>query len=210
MSSRIHHLLESVSRKCNRIPRKFEFHTHRTNEVSWKVGTARTRWFVGINIKSPCSLAHVVRRDHVHRARNADYAARVYERFVNFISKMTRLSNIELAFLDKFTMRNIFVGFFFLTVLFGCWLAEQENFDHILRIILEEQRLSFDLIVKWEARDAWRVRESAWRVTRDASHEQKLSSHYLLNRVSQLKGLRMSERSKKQPEHIRTQQWGKS
>ena len=160
MSSRIHHLLESVSRKCNRIPRKFEFRTHRTNEVSWKVGTPRTRWFVGINIKSPCSLAHVVRRDHVHRARNADYAARVYERFVNFISKMTRLSNIELAFLDKFTMRNIFVGFFFLTVLFGCWLVEQENFDHILRIILEEQRLSFD-----NKEHYWRVRD-AWRVTR--------------------------------------------
>ena len=84
MSSRIHHLLESVSRKCNRIPRKFEFRIHRTNEVSWKVGTPRTRWFVGINIKSPWSLAHVVRRDHVHRARNADYAARVYEGFVKF------------------------------------------------------------------------------------------------------------------------------
>ena len=194
MSSRIHHLLESVYRKCNRIPRKFEFHTHRTNEVSWKVGTPRTRWFVGINIKSPWSLAHVVRRDHVHRARNADYAARVYERFVNFISKMTRLSNIELAFLEEFTMRNIFVGLFFLTVLFGCWLAEQVNFHHI---ILEKQRLSFDNKEQyWRVRDAWRVTRDAWRVTR---------GHYLLNRVSQPKGLRMSERSKKQPEHIRTQ-----
>ena len=43
----------------------------------------------GIRIKSPRSFAHLVRRDHVNRARNAYQAARTCERFVYSVVKIT-------------------------------------------------------------------------------------------------------------------------
>ena len=42
-----------------------------------------------IKIKSPWSLAHVLRRDHVNKAWNADYAARTCEKSVYSIVKET-------------------------------------------------------------------------------------------------------------------------
>ena len=51
--------------------------------------TVWSRWFVGNWVKkSLWSFAHVVRGDHVNRARNADHAARTCERFVYSIVKI--------------------------------------------------------------------------------------------------------------------------
>ena len=51
-------------------------------------------WEIKIK-KSPWSFAHVVRRDHVNRARNANHAARTYERFVYCRVKITRLHDYQ-------------------------------------------------------------------------------------------------------------------
>ena len=78
--------------------------------------------------KSPWSFAHVVRRDHMNRSRNADQAATTCERFILFYSqnnKIVWLSNMADTFLEKFTRCAKVCGLFFLIVLFGCWLAEQ-------------------------------------------------------------------------------------
>ena len=68
-----------------------------------------------IKIKSLQSFARVVRRVKANRARNADHAARTYERVVYFIVKITRLyeyqkSQINLLRNSRGVQR--YVGFF--------------------------------------------------------------------------------------------------
>ena len=48
-----------------------------------------------IKIKSPCSFAHVVRRDHMKSARNAVQAARTCARFVYSRIKITKLPDYQ-------------------------------------------------------------------------------------------------------------------
>ena len=73
-----------------------------------------------IKIKILWSFAHVLRRDHVNRARNADQAARVCYRFVYSIVKITRvwLSNVEGTRLEKFTRYAKVYGLFLLDCAF--------------------------------------------------------------------------------------------
>ena len=87
-----------------------------------------------IKIKSLWSFARVVRRDHVNRARNADHTARACEMFVYSIVKITRLYDYrtwQTHFLRNSRGAQRFVGFFFLILLFGCWLAGQAISDHV-------------------------------------------------------------------------------
>ena len=57
---------------------------------------------------------HVVRRDHVNRARNADHAARTCERFVYSIVKITRLYDYQTWRTHLINVRGAqrYVGFF--------------------------------------------------------------------------------------------------
>ena len=79
-----------------------------------------------IRIKSPWSFARLV----LDRARNADDLTRVCEQFVYSIVKITRLSNIEDTFLEKFTRRAKVCGLFYLDcasrVLIG-WAGNCDN-----------------------------------------------------------------------------------
>ena len=47
-------------------------------------------------------------------------------------NKIVSLSNMADKFLEKFTRCAKVPGLFFLIVLFGCWLAEQENTNHVV------------------------------------------------------------------------------
>ena len=87
-----------------------------------------------IKMKKPMSLCARSTSRIIKRARNADHdhtddAARVYERSVYSIVKMTRiwLSNV----LRNSRGAQRYMGFF---VLFGCWLAGEENFGHVVFI----------------------------------------------------------------------------
>ena len=77
----------------------------------------------------------LIRRDHENRAWNADQAARTCERFVYSIVKM--------RFYDYKTWstfvweipevrKGLWAFFFFLIVIFACWLAGQANSDHMI------------------------------------------------------------------------------
>ena len=90
------------------------------------------RWFVGD--ESLWSFARVVRRVQVNRARNVDHAARTYEMFAYSIVKTTRwydYSTWATHFLRNLPRAQRFVGFFFLMVLFECWLAEHTSSGHM-------------------------------------------------------------------------------
>ena len=76
-----------------------------------------------IKIKSLWSFAHVVRRDHVNRARNADHAARTCERFVYSIVKITRLYDYQ-TWQTRF-WRNLLELFSWLCFSDADWLRRQ-------------------------------------------------------------------------------------
>ena len=76
---------------------------------------------------------HIVRRDHVNRARNADHAVRTCERFVYSTVKITRSYDYQ-TWADTFfwEIHEVRKGmwafcFYCLIVLFSCWLAGQTN-----------------------------------------------------------------------------------
>ena len=95
----------------------------------------RPRWFVGKDKKSLWSFAHVVRRDHVNRARNADHAEGLIERFVYFIVRITRLFDYQ-TWRTLFEILEVRKGLwaFFLIVLFRCWLAAQTSVNLISQL----------------------------------------------------------------------------
>ena len=73
-----------------------KFHSLLVNIVRWNP----------VKVKKHRSFAHVIRRDHVNRIRNADHAARTCERFVSSIVKITRLYDYQTwqtHFYEKFT-----------------------------------------------------------------------------------------------------------
>ena len=86
-------------------------------------------------LKSPWSFVHVVHRDHMNSAQNADQGARTCGRFVYSIVKITRFYYYQtwLTFVWEIYLQGAqrFVGFFLLIVLFGCWLVGQANSDHM-------------------------------------------------------------------------------
>ena len=77
----------------------------------------------GIRIKSPRSFAHLVRRDHVNRARNADQAARTCERFVYSVVKITRFYDYQkwlTHLFEKFTRCAKQCGLFLVVLSIDC------------------------------------------------------------------------------------------
>ena len=76
------------------------------------------------------SFAHVVHRDQMNRARNIDHAARTCQRFSLFYSqnnKIVWLSNMAEHFWRNSRGAQRFVGFYYLSVRFRCWLAERQT-----------------------------------------------------------------------------------
>ena len=74
-----------------------------------------------IKIKSLWSIARLVRRDHVSRARNADHAARTNEMFAYSIVKITRFYDYQTwltHFFEKCTRCAKVCGLFFLDFAF--------------------------------------------------------------------------------------------
>ena len=101
-------------------------------------------WVIKIK-KSLWSFALVVRRDHVNRARNTDHAVRTRERFVYSIAKITRFYDYQTwqTYLSRSSRgAQRFVGFF-LIMLFGCWLARQENSDHMGSWVPETSKIDY-------------------------------------------------------------------
>ena len=83
-----------------------------------------------IKIKSLWSFAHVVRRDHVNRARNTDHAARTCERFVLFYgqnNKTVWLSNMADIFLKQIyeVRKGMWAFFSWLCFPGSDWLGRQ-------------------------------------------------------------------------------------
>ena len=74
------------------------------------------------------------------RERNTDQAARTCERFVYSVVKITRFYDYQTwqtHFLKSSQGGQIGVGFFFLIVLFGCWLAGQANlFANLVELLI--------------------------------------------------------------------------
>ena len=73
-------------------------------------------------------------QDQVNRAQNADQTAKVCERFVYSRVKMTRLYDYQTwhtHFCRNSWGAQRLVGFYFLVVLFRCWLAGFANSDHM-------------------------------------------------------------------------------
>ena len=82
----------------------------------------RPRWFVGNNIKSLWSFAHVIRRDHVNRARKRRSRSENMQNmrlFYSQVNKIVWLSNMADTILTNSRGAQRYVGFLFL----GCWLA---------------------------------------------------------------------------------------
>ena len=63
----------------------------------------------------------------MNRAQNADHAAGVCKQF---LYRLYDYQTWKIQFLEKFMRCAKVCGLFFLTVLFGCWLAEQVNSNH--------------------------------------------------------------------------------
>ena len=95
-----------------------------------------------IKIKSPWSFSRVVRQNQVNRARTADHTARTCERFVPYITKITRSYDCQTwqTFFEKFTKCPKVCGLFSSIVFYGCWLAGQAIFDH-MTILLSSRGL---------------------------------------------------------------------
>ena len=77
----------------------------------------------------------------MNRARNADHATKTCERFVYSIVRITSVyddKTCKTHFLRNSRSAQRFVGFFFLILLFGCWLAEQTNSYHV-EVLVETQ-----------------------------------------------------------------------
>ena len=98
---------------------------------SWKCAEASIVDLWVMKIKKPMILCvRSMSVDHVNRAQNADHAARTCERFVYSRVKMTRLYDYQTwqtHFGGNSRCAQRFVGFYFLVVLFGCWLAGRAN-----------------------------------------------------------------------------------
>ena len=87
-----------------------------------------------LRYKSPWSFAHIVCRDHVNRARNADHTVRVCEKVVYSIVKRTRLYSYQTwqtHFCRNSRGAQRHAGFYFLLVLLGFWLAGWANSEHM-------------------------------------------------------------------------------
>ena len=86
-----------------------------------------------IKIKKPMILcACSTSRSSEQSTKNTDHTVRVCERFVYSVVKITRLYDYQTwktRFWRNSRGAQRFVGFVFLTVLYGCWLAEQTNSD---------------------------------------------------------------------------------
>ena len=105
-----------------------------------------------INIEKPMILCiqNVARPDHLNRVQNTDQAGRKCERFVYSIVKILRLpTHLNGRHNSWGNSRGVqrFVGFSFLIVLFGCWLAEQSHSDHVT--VTQVGMSARNLMQKW-------------------------------------------------------------
>ena len=110
---------------------------HKTRDLfltTWSFFDLVDLWV--IKIKSLWSFAHVVRRDHVNRARNAD-TQREYAKGLFYSQDYMIIKHGRHIFWEINEVRKGMWDFFFIG-LFGCWLAGQTNSDHVGGVNLTE------------------------------------------------------------------------
>ena len=117
------------------------------NSRGWGVGScyapihvmwsdSRPRWFVGNQDKKKpmilCARSTSRSREQSTKRRSRSENMWKVCLFYNQYNKISWLSNMADTFFEKFTKRAKVCGLFFLTVLFGRWLAEQAICDHVV------------------------------------------------------------------------------